>query len=353
MSFQVLDWLRMNEAKFILSAGKLMEQFKIVSSLADEVSYSAKTNYEVASVLGKLTGCFFSLHSIESLDSVSDKRRVWFLAQAWSKDEIAGLIKAGVDKFVVDNEADLKVLLAFLDGKALKISLLLRMRLKENTIYTGKYFVFGMSAAQVSSLLPVLRENPSIGRLGIHFHRKTQNVSEWSLKEELEQSIKPEVFSLIDCVCIGGGLPVKYKNFSADVLGAIFSEVTKLRQWLNGMGIRMIIEPGRFLAAPCVKLEAYIKGVYDNNIVVNCSVYNSDMDAFVASIKLEVDGELDGTGRPFTIKGQTPCSMDIFRYRVFLKNPRVGGKIVFLNAGAYNFASDFCGLKKLETVVVY
>ena len=44
--------------------------------------------------------------------------------------------------------------------------------------------------------------------------------------------------------------------------------------------------------------------------------------------------------------------MDLFRYRVFLKDPKVGDKIVFLNAGAYNFATDFCGLKKLETVVV-
>jgi len=84
---------------------------------------------------------------------------------------------------------------------------------------------------------------------------------------------------------------------------------------------------------------------------VNCSVYNSAMDTFVASIKLEVEGELE-SGTAFTIKGQTPCSMDIFRYRVFLKNPKPGDKIVFLNAGAYNFASDFCSLRKLETVVV-
>ena len=52
-------------------------------------------------------------------------------------------------------------------------------------------------------------------------------------------------------------------------------------------------------------------------------------------------------GQAYTIKGMTPDSMDILRYRVFLKKPKIGDKIVFLNAGAYTFSTDFCGLKKL------
>jgi ornithine decarboxylase len=44
--------------------------------------------------------------------------------------------------------------------------------------------------------------------------------------------------------------------------------------------------------------------------------------------------------------------MDIFRYRTYLDNPKVGDKIVFLNAGAYTYSTDFCNLKKLETVIV-
>ncbi|MBL7169437.1 MAG: decarboxylase, partial [Candidatus Aenigmarchaeota archaeon] len=44
--------------------------------------------------------------------------------------------------------------------------------------------------------------------------------------------------------------------------------------------------------------------------------------------------------------------MDIFRYRVKLKNPKVGDKIVFLNAGGYNFTTDFCNLPKLDVEFV-
>ncbi|MFH1505814.1 MAG: decarboxylase, partial [archaeon] len=90
-----------------------------------------------------------------------------------------------------------------------------------------------------------------------------------------------------------------------------------------------------------------------NNIIVSASVYNSDMDALIVPVKLLVEGELaKGEGEPYVIKGYTPCSMDLFRYRVYLKNPKVGDEIVFLNAGAYNFTTDFCDLKKLETEVV-
>ena len=112
----------------------------------------------------------------------------------------------------------------------------------------------------------------------------------------------------------------------------------------------MIIEPGRFLAGPAMKLECYIKNIYNGNIIVDCSVYNSAMDTFVAHVRMQVEGELE-KGDAYTIKGSTPDSMDILRYRVYLKNPKIGDKITFLNAGAYTFSTDFCGLEKIEVVI--
>ena len=104
--------------------------------------------------------------------------------------------------------------------------------------------------------------------------------------------------------------------------------------------------------APAIKLQAEILNVYDNNIIINCSVFNGAMDTFVAHIRLLVEGELE-KGDAYTIKGSTPDSMDIFRYRVFFdKKPKIGDKVTFLNAGAYNYSSDFCKLPKLETEVV-
>jgi ornithine decarboxylase len=114
----------------------------------------------------------------------------------------------------------------------------------------------------------------------------------------------------------------------------------------------MIIEPGRFIAAPSIKLECEIINVYDNNIIVNASVYNAAMDTFVAHIRLLVEDESEDSSFRYVIKGFTPDSLDIFRYSVYLnKEPKVGDKIVFLNAGAYNYSSNYFNLDKIKTVI--
>src|SRR3989344_3934199 len=189
-------------AKFILSKKKLMDQYNIIKNLCDIVSYSAKTNYEVAQVLEDLTDCMFSMHTGESLSKVKDKNRIWFFAQAWN----------------------------FLELKEL--------------------FEFGMFSYQISKLIPELRKNKNIEKLGIHFHRKTQNVSEWNLKFELENVLTDETLNDIDLLNIGGGIPIKYKNFRADVLNSIYKEIKGLREFLDKYNIKLIIEPGRFISGP-------------------------------------------------------------------------------------------------------
>ena len=57
------------------------------------------------------------------------------------------------------------------------------------------------------------------------------------------------------------------------------------------------------------------------------------------------------TGKAYKIKGKTPCSLDLFRYKVYLKNPKVGDNLIFINAGAYNFSSTFCDLQTLQSVL--
>ncbi|MFC2142935.1 decarboxylase [Candidatus Aenigmatarchaeota archaeon] len=338
-------------ARFLLSRKKAIEQYNIMKDLSDVVSYSVKTNKNIAPILEEQTDAMFSLHFSESIDTIKDKKRVWFLPQSWTENEIVSLLEKGITSFIVDNERDLNALLQALEKKEKKINLLLRMRLKERTIHTGKHFVFGMYSDQVNKLIPALRANKSIDKLGIHFHRKTQNISEWLLKEELEDILNKETLDSIDILDIGGGFPVRYKNHNVEVLPHIFENVKALKGWLNDNGIKMIVEPGRFIAGPAVSLEAKIINIYNNNIVVDCSVYNSAMDTFAAHTRLMIDGELE-TGENYVIKGCTPCSLDVFRYRVFLASPKIGDKLVFLNAGAYNYSTNFCDLGQIETVVV-
>jgi len=329
-----------------------LNQYKILKDLGLEISYSLKTFPEIGWILEENTDSFFTIHMMETLSFVKDMKRVWFVAQAWNLEKIDELISKGVEKFIVDNEADLKTLLKYLEKNDKKIDLLLRMKMREHTIYTGKYFVFGMFSKQINEMIPKLRKNKKIRKLGIHFHRKTENTSEWNLKEELSQMLDEETIKNIDIVNIGGGLPIAYKNVSDRNLNFIFEKIVELKDWLKKYGIRTIIEPGRFLAGPPTKLETEIIAIYDNNIIVDASVYNGALDTIIVPLKLLVEGETE-EGDNYVIKGCTPCSLDIFRYDVkFKEKPKVGDKIVFLNAGAYCFTTDFCNLPKLETIFV-
>ena len=357
-------------ARFLLSKSKVLETYDRIRSISDIVSYSFKTNSKVGKVLEEKTNSMFSIHTMNSLSMIDDdnKSRVWFFAQGWDENDIKSLTNQGVDSFVVDNVNDLNTLTSYLkDNHDKKLNLLLRMKLREHTIHTGKYFVYGFYSDDINRLIPKLRSSRHIGKLGIHFHRKTQNVGEWQLKEEISELLSEKTLNAIDYVNIGGGMPSEYKNYNLGIINGIFDRIKKFKDWLNENDVEMIIEPGRFIAAPSVKLETYVKTVYGNgrkkNVIVNCSVYNTFMDTIIFNLRLLIDDEIrevpgrdvSGVRRTYeyTIKGETPDSYDIFRYRVILpRELKRGDKITFLNAGAYNYHTDFCNLPVIKTYII-
>ena len=338
--------------KFVLSKNKVHEQYNKLKKLGVIVSYSWKTNPDVGKILEEETDSLFSIHALEEIPDIKNKKRIWFFAQAWNCNEIRDLINKEIKNFVIDNEPDLKVLVDFISKEKIKINLLLRMKFQEQRIQTGKYFVYGLSSRAINNWISKLKDNKGIDKIGIHVHRKTQNTSEWNLKYELENCFSKEILKRIDLINIGGGIPIKYRNYTSKVLDYIFSKIKELKDWLAEKNISLILEPGRFIAGPSIQLETEIIFVNNGKIIVNCSVYQGNTDAiFQDSLKLLVKGELD-EGDNYMVKGKTPCSLDIFRYNVKLSKKEVGDKIIFLNAGAYNFPTGFCGLKKIKTEVI-
>lgn len=340
--------------KFTLSKKVVLEQYNKVREVVDILGFSSKTNPRVSPMIEENTDGFLSVHMINELKHVKDMSRVLFLAQGWTSEIVEDLYKRGIRSFAVDNEFDLDILLSTIEPTDWKITLLVRLKLKEHSLRTERYFVFGMTSDVINERVAQLKDNPRIEHLGVHFHRKTQNVNEWKIRQDIEDVLSEETLEAIDILNIGGGLPSEYANTNVDVIGGIFRRLTELREWLHEKDIQLMIEPGRFISAPAGKLITYITGVYDNNIIVNASVYNSDMDAILVPVKLRVEGEVgNNAGKPYVIKGCTPCSMDLFRYRVYLKDePRIGDEIVFINAGAYNFTSNFCDLEEIPTEII-
>ncbi len=334
-------------AEFVLSRNKLLAQYDKLSPHVESVYFSFKTNPLVGLELESLTPCGFSVHSWELLQKITDKSRVLFFGQAWDVQRVRALLDLGVRSFSVDNENDLRVFLGVVD---VPVTLFLRMKFKENTVKTEKHFVYGMRSSVVNKLLLDLSSNPLL-TLGVHIHRKTQNISEWHLQEELSSSLSEEALQVLSVVNMGGGLPVTYKNSRADHIGVILSRVDALRSWLQGYDISLVAEPGRFLAGPCIELHAKIVNMYDNVLIVDCSIFNAAMDTFIAHVRLDVSEEV-ADGEPYLVKGISPDSPDILRYRVLLQDPQIGDVLTFVHAGAYNFCTDFCGFRPLKTKVV-
>ncbi len=343
------------QPKFILSKSKLLEQYSKLKQLGLEISYSYKTNHEVGNTLQKIApNCEFSVHAKEEIQQIKNKNKIWFFTQAEPSEELEELLKLGIKNFVIDNEVDLERLLKTIEKTQTKINLSLRMKFQEHRIGSGKYFVYGMPSIKINQIIEKIKNNSNIEQMGIHIHRKSQNTSEWEIVSEIKDSLTKETLKKISFLNLGGGLPVKYKSYTSKILPYIFEKIKKAREFLEQNKIETYIEPGRFLAAPCIKLETQIIQVYEKTIVINTTIYNTALDTVLTNTKMIIEQELpeETKGDFYLIKGNSPTRDDIFRYKVKLKNPKPGDKITFLNAGAYNYTTDFFGYKKLETDVL-
>jgi len=343
-------------AKFILSKSIAKQQVKTLEDLGLKVSYSYKTNHEVGDILQEeCPNTEFSIHAKEEIKMIKDKSRITFFTQAESVDELMELLWSGIRSYVVDNEIDLERILEAIKTTDLKISLSLRMKFQEHRIGTGKYFVYGMPSNKINKIITEIKQKQNLSKIGVHIHRKSQNTSEWEIVEELKDSFTTETLNTISFLNIGGGLPSKYKSYTAEVLPYIFDKLTKTKDWLETYNIQTLIEPGRFIAAPSVKLQAQIIQIQEKNIIVNTTIYNCCLDTHLTGTKMLIQDELDQDslgGQFYLIKGNSPTRDDIFRYKVGLNNPQVGDTITFLNAGAYNYTTDFFGYTKLETEII-
>jgi len=347
----------MEEPKFILSKKVLREQVKKLEELGLGISYSYKTNRVVGQVLQDMKECenvTFSIHAKEEIQEIKDKHKILFFLQAESEKDLKEILKEGIRSFVVDNEIDFEAILKVIEKLKVKINLMLRMKFQEHRIGTGKYFVYGMSSNKVNELITKLKDNCLIEKIGVHIHRKSQNVSEWEIIGELEDSLTEENLKIIKIIDLGGGLPSIYANSNPKIFEYIFLKLKETKKWLSEKGIEAIIEPGRFLAAPCIKLKVNVIQKYENKLIINTTIYNCALDTILTQTKMLVEGEVseEQEGDYFLIKGNSPTRDDIFRYKVKLsKDIKVGDEIIFLNAGAYNYTTDFFNFKKLETQI--
>ena len=146
----------MNETpKFVLYKNRVLKKYSELQNLGLKISYSLKTNYKVGKVLENESDSMFSIHSLKELERVEDKKRIWYFLLGNSEQDLERSWNLGVRNFVVDLVDDLSLLEKFIEIKKEKINLLLRINLKENTVFSGRYYVFGMKSEIVNEKISV------------------------------------------------------------------------------------------------------------------------------------------------------------------------------------------------------
>jgi len=119
----------LKNAEFVLSKQKLRKQIGLLNKLKLKITYSYKTNKEVGDLIQKeFPNIEFSIHRVDEIIKIKDKKKIWFFLVAQSEKEIEKILSIGVKKFVIGNEEDLKILLRVLKNSKKKIWLSLRMK---------------------------------------------------------------------------------------------------------------------------------------------------------------------------------------------------------------------------------
>ena len=335
-----------------------------------EIAYSLKTNPhpEILRTVNDMGGTF-TVCSLEELswlcNTIGDISRIIYLSPTLDEEELKNALQFGVRRFSLDSSAQADIVDKYqkrLDEVFVRISTASRIK-KEDFPYE-KHSFLGMTLEDAVIELERLRASQL--KIGLHNHLSSQNTDIESWRQNLQiiyevvKEVKEDNVNL-KSLNLGGGFPLSYIK-TAPSLSDIGQVVNKYQQKMRNLytDLEFIFEPGRYLVAESIALVTRVKQqkrFSDKNIlIVDASIYNSYMDTVLVGLELpcetirsEKDDKRDTIN--YIIRGRSPCSLDILRRDVTLPKMEVGDYIIFLNAGAYNFSSDFVSLEKPKTII--
>jgi len=256
--------------------------------------------------------------------------------------DIRTALAYGVTTFVVDNPDEMRKFVKF-RGRA---SVLIRVSFRSRAAVVDLSRKFGCDPEAVPALLE-LAADLQIGVAGLSFHVGSQarspdmHVRAVEVCRELIAAAASRGFEL-RMLDIGGGFPVDYVQRSIAIEDFCAPIEAALRA--RGPGLRIIAEPGRFIAAPAAIAVASVMGraLRDGRwwYYLDDGVYGSFSGRLFdhATYPLEALGA-SGELIPSVLAGPTCDSIDVIEEHIELPTLEVGDLIVGRSMGAYTWAS--------------
>ena len=268
---------------------------------------------------------------------------------------IAGAFSAGLYRFAVDSEAELRKLAVEAPGACVYIRLLV----EDDTSIFPLSKKFGASVEAAGDLL-LLAADLGLVPYGITFHVGSQctNPMAWEraidrcgtvMRRLLRAGIRIEMLNL------GGGLPARYTT-PVPALSLIAHVISDALGRLPYRPPVLAAEPGRFLVAESGVLAASVIGVDQRDdgrwVYLDVGGYNGMMEAVQTGgrwhfpLRTSRPDHYQAAAVPMTVTGPSCDSSDTLFYGALLPDTlAVGDRVYIGTTGAYttSYASSFNG----------
>jgi ornithine decarboxylase len=275
-----------------------------------------------------------------------------------SDAEIAAALRFGIRTFVADNPDELR---KFVRHRR-RAEILLRLSFRDPTAVVDLSRKFGCEPAAVLPLLELAR-SLGVRVRGLSFHVGSQVAEPRKYVEaigvcaDLIRTARQQELAELDIVDIGGGFPVPYRGESRP----IGHFCRPIRQALRKLPprVRVIAEPGRFIAGPAGTAIARVIGRAQREgrwwYYLDDGMYGSYSGQLYdhAHYPVEVPGR-DGPAHPSVLAGPTCDSIDVIREDIPLPELAIGDLVVGRMMGAYTCASatDFNFIPRAKVVAI-
>jgi ornithine decarboxylase len=352
----------------VLDPSRLAEQYRLLRrALPDVRPYYAVKALPHPSALAAIRGegGFFDVASPGELALVTGlgvaPGRCIYTHPVKKTADIATAVRAGIRTFVFDNEPELDKFAGLED----RVELMLRLQYRTPQALLDLSYKFGARPDDAIDLLRAAQRR-GLRVSGLSFHPGSQLASVEPLLEDIRAAAMlldclAAVGMTVDVLDIGGGLPVPY-DAAVPHLDSFVAAIEDELRPLTERGIRVISEPGRFLAAPAMFSVAGVAGVTRRGglpwYYLDDGLYGSFSNVLTEHVHPTIyayDAVLEERDLvPSVLAGPTCDSIDVITTSALMPPLAVGDLVVAPLMGAYTSvtACEFNGLPRPTVVVV-
>ena len=272
--------------------------------------------------------------------------------------EIRAALRFGIRTFVVDNPDELR---KFRQHRA-RAEVLLRLSFRDPTAVVDLSRKFGCEPAAVAPMLE-LAQSLGVTVRGLSFHVGSQVAEPKKYVEaigvcaELMEQTGASGLADLTLLDIGGGFPIAYGGTMQPIRE--FCRPIRLALKKLPRGVRVIAEPGRFIAGPSGTSVATVVGRAQREgrwwYYLDDGLYGSYNGQLYdhALYPIDVPGRT-GPTHPSVLAGPTCDSIDVVREDIPLPELQIGDLVVGRMMGAYTAcsATDFNFIPRAKIVAL-